>query len=255
MMPTRSKISFRKFLACAAVFMVLTGAAHLALISHQSSTGAPVEDKAQLVSPSPFLALGRERGSLAASLPKGGESGDSAPVSWLGRGTLIWETKTRTTTPFSVTTYLKARRASCYGVTSYLKMRRLDLVFEWARAQLGSRSYDGYCQKFVRIAFEIGGFKYDGASYIGSAKDAFHVFGVVRWDDAPTLDERAQIPVGATLYFNTGHWGHVGIVTKQENGVVTMIHAVGKVEEVLVSESWWEKAIGWGFQGKEQAKN
>lgn len=195
---------------------------------------------------SPFLALGRERGSLAATLPKGGESGGFTPC------------HASANAPSPLLTYLQEKRINWYNefeLIDYMHQRRIDRVIEWARSQLGDKSYHGYCQRFVRLAFEHGGFRYDGDAYIGSAKDAFREFGVVSWETTPTNSEKLLIPVGATIYFDTGRWGHVGIVTEVVsdqcgNAIVTMIHGVDRVEEIVVSENWWAKAIGWGHQGR-----
>lgn len=97
------------------------------------------------------LALGRERGSLAATLPKGGESGDFTTC---------------------------RASANATPLINYLQKKRISWYNE----------------------FEL-------IDYLGSAKDAFREFGVVRWTGIPSSAERTRIPVGATIYFDMGSIG------------------------------------------------
>lgn len=141
------------------------------------------------------------------------------------------------------------------SIIHYLRQRRLSLVIDWARTQIGSRAYNGYCQRFVRVAYEAGGFSYRGDAFIGCARDAYHTFSVEKWAKGKaSAVTKAHIPIGATLYFDTGRWGHSAIVTNKywDNGevVLVMVHAVSRVEEIEVDDGWWSKSIGWGWQGR-----
>lgn len=111
---------------------------------------------------------------------------------------------------------------------------QVDLVIAYARSELGSHKYNGYCQRFVRICYEAAGL--ESSEYIGSAKDAA--------DHWLVSTSRDNIPVGAVLYFNTGVYGHSAIYL----GNNRMIHALTRVVEQEISNGFWDLYIGWGWQ-------
>ncbi|GEM_PF-2273956 len=111
---------------------------------------------------------------------------------------------------------------------------QVDIVIAYARAKIGSRAYNGYCQRFVRVCFEAAGIEQDVGVY--SAKEASQ-----KWIVSTS---RENIPVGAVLYFNATSYGHVGIYL----GNNRMIHALHRVVESEISTNFWDLYIGWGWQ-------
>lgn len=108
-------------------------------------------------------------------------------------------------------------------------------IFATARSKIGSTSYSGYCQRFVRICYESAGLY--ASSDATTALSAWKKWGV--------SSSSENIPVGATLYFNSGSSsGHVGIYT----GNGKMVHAVSTVREETISSYWWSCYLGWGYQ-------
>lgn len=135
-----------------------------------------------------------------------------------------------------------------YAATDATKM---ELVFEYGRERLGSNRYYGYCQRLVREMYEQAGIKTPSGLVIGSAMDAWRAWCVVpHTKGEPVSDaEKRAIPIGATVYFDTGRWGHVGVVVAKTNTTVVILHALSTVREEPISASWWERYIGWGWQG------
>lgn len=113
---------------------------------------------------------------------------------------------------------------------------KLEKILAFARSQLGSSVYNGYCQKFVRHAYQAAGI-YQNV-YVGSAIEAYSKWCI--------STNRYNIPVGATLYFKSSSvYGHVGIYTGNGN----MIHGASTVREEKISDYWWNNFLGWGYQG------
>lgn len=125
---------------------------------------------------------------------------------------------------------------SCIKVNSVetYAASQVELAINRGRSLIGSHEYDGFCQRFVRICYEAAG-----------------IYG---WAESATLagnywmvsTSRQNIPVGATLYFTANsEYGHVGIYT----GNGCMIHALNGVREEKISDYWWARLRGWGYQG------
>ncbi len=108
-------------------------------------------------------------------------------------------------------------------------------IIEFGRSKIGSTEYNNYCQRFIRHCYESAGlYSQQGAS---SAIEAYELWG--------NDDIEAEIPIGACLYFDTSEYGHVAIYT----GNNQMIHGVKIVKEEQISDYYWEKFLGWGYQG------
>ena len=111
---------------------------------------------------------------------------------------------------------------------------QVDIALATGRSLIGSTAYNGYCQRFVRICYEAAGIE----GWAGSAAVAASYWMVSA--------SRNDIPVGATLYFNSDSiYGHVGIYTGGGN----ILHALSTVTEEPISDYWWDRFIGWGYQG------
>lgn len=111
---------------------------------------------------------------------------------------------------------------------------QVDLAIAYARSQLGSRKYNSFCQRFVRVCFEAAGIEQTVG--VASAKEACSLWRV--------SSSRENIPVGAVLYFDTGVYGHSAIYL----GNNRMIHALSRVVEQEISDSFWDLYMGWGWQ-------
>ncbi len=111
---------------------------------------------------------------------------------------------------------------------------QVELAIAYARSQIGSSKYNLYCQRFVRICFEAAGIT--ESSGVGSAREACESWLV--------STSRENIPVGAVLYFDTGVYAHSAIYL----GNNRMIHALSRVTEQEISNSFWDLYIGWGWQ-------
>lgn len=246
--------AIKKGIAALTALVIIIGGALSAATQNQKKTekgaAATQSQKRDIVVPiahtalghplSPFLALGRERGSLAATLPKGGESGGFSPN----------ETSPNETPSFDLISYLGERRRNYYenefDLINHLSMRRNRLsqkrttqILEWARAKIGDPNYKGLCQKFVREAYEAAGIYQNEITYC--ARDAAEL-----WIIGTDLNDA---PIGAVVWFDTGKWGHAGIISdKNGERVISMIHGVSQVEEIEIDERWRSKLIGWGFQ-------
>ena len=107
---------------------------------------------------------------------------------------------------------------------------------------LGSTAYSGYCQRFVRVAFEKAGLTGSGSA--ASALDACN-----QWRVSTSMDD---IPVGAAVYLRSKNtssagykYGHVGIYVG--NGYV--VHAVSTVKKQTLSSMLDNYTyLGWGWQ-------
>lgn len=110
---------------------------------------------------------------------------------------------------------------------------QVDIILAKARSLIGSTAYNGYCQRFVRVCYEAVGITGNVAS--ATVAGNYWIRSTSR-----------EIPVGATVYF-TGStaYGHVGIYT----GNGRMIHALGTVREEPISDYYWARYRGYGFQG------
>lgn len=111
---------------------------------------------------------------------------------------------------------------------------QVELAIAYARSQTGSSKYSTYCQRFVRVCFEAAGIT--ASTGVSSAKEACD-----KWLVSTSRD---NIPVGAVLYFDTGVYGHSAIYL----GNNRMIHALSRVTEQEISNSFWDLYIGWGWQ-------
>lgn len=111
---------------------------------------------------------------------------------------------------------------------------QVDIVIAYARSQIGSSKYSSFCQRFVRICFEAAGIEQPVA--VASAREACK-----NWMVSTSRD---NIPVGAVLYFDTGVYAHSAIYL----GNNRMIHALSRVTEQEISNSFWDLYIGWGWQ-------
>lgn len=141
--------------------------------------------------------------------------------------------------------------APCCGIAATVAAKRMELVFEYGRERLGSSRYYGYCQRLVREMYEQAGIETPSGLAIGSAMDAWRAWCVVpHTKGEPVSDaEKRAIPIGATVYFDTGRWGHVGVVVAKTDTTVVILHALATVREEPISANWWERYIGWGWQG------
>ncbi|MBR2215492.1 MAG: C40 family peptidase [Selenomonadaceae bacterium] len=109
-----------------------------------------------------------------------------------------------------------------------------------ARQYLGSREFNGYCQKFLRVVGERIG--------LPSHKTHSALTACRRW----RVSTDKNIPVGAAIYLrgkkratNGYKYGHVGIYA----GDGKVIHALATVreqslEEILETYNY----LGWGWQ-------
>lgn len=111
---------------------------------------------------------------------------------------------------------------------------QVEVAISRARNFLGSHAFDGYCQRFVRISYEYAGI----SGWAASATLAGNFWMV--------STSRENIPIGAAVYFTANSaYGHVGIYT----GNGCMIHAYDGVREEPISDYWWARFRGWGYQG------
>lgn len=114
-----------------------------------------------------------------------------------------------------------------------------ETILATARSKIGSTSYNGYCQRFVRICYESAG--------LYATSDA--ATALAAWEKWGVSTSAENIPVGATVYFASGSSsGHVGIYS----GDGKMIHALTTVCEETISSYWWSCYLGWGYQSGQQ---
>lgn len=107
---------------------------------------------------------------------------------------------------------------------------------------LGSRSFNGYCQRFVRIVSEE-----SLGLESGNAASALDAYG--KWCVSSSMD---SIPVGAAVYLRAKNhssagytYGHVGIYV----GDGYVVHAVSTVKKQSLSEMLNSYSyLGWGWQ-------
>ncbi|MFR8733444.1 MAG: NlpC/P60 family protein [Clostridium perfringens] len=114
--------------------------------------------------------------------------------------------------------------------------RKMQTIVNKAESMIGTRAYKGRCQGFVRVCYESAGIH--GSA--GSAKTAGN-----KWIVSSSRD---NIPVGATVYFNSPYspqFGHVGIYVG--NGM--MIDATDTTVKKHKIGGWWKHYRGWGYQG------
>jgi len=113
-------------------------------------------------------------------------------------------------------------------------LTQVEMIIAYARSLTGSRAYDGYCQRYVRICYEAAGI-YSNA-YISSAGQARNKWMISK--------SKENIPVGAVLYFYTSEGGHSAIYL----GNNRMIHARETVFEQEITPGFWNIYAGWGWQ-------
>ena len=119
---------------------------------------------------------------------------------------------------------------------------RQQKMADQALSMLGSTAYSGYCQRFVRVAFEKAGLTGSGSA--ASALDACN-----QWRVSTSMDD---IPVGAAVYLRSKNtssagykYGHVGVYVG--NGYV--VHAVSTVKKQTLSSMLDNyHYLGWGWQ-------
>lgn len=106
-------------------------------------------------------------------------------------------------------------------------------IINWAKQQIGTSEYNGYCQKFVRLAYEAG-------NIYGSATTATEAWR--KWCQSTS---KTNIPVGAAVYFEGTDYnvGHVALYVG--NGQV--INPAKTVYTCNLSDI--PKYRGWGWQG------
>ena len=112
-------------------------------------------------------------------------------------------------------------------------MTQAEKIISWAKKQIGTNKYNGYCQKFVRLAYEAGGI-------YGSAATATEAYK--KWC---VSSDRNNIPAGAAVYFN-GTDPSVGHVALSIGGG----RCINPAAVVYVcSISSIPNFRGWGWQG------
>lgn len=111
-----------------------------------------------------------------------------------------------------------------------------DTAIAWAKSQLGSHAYDGYCQKFVATAYQKATGDYVST---GTATNAYRRFC--------KSTSRDNVPIGAAVYFNGSNAavGHVGMYI----GNGQYIHAAGRKGVIISNLSSARNYRGWGWQG------
>ncbi len=112
-------------------------------------------------------------------------------------------------------------------------MTQAEKIISWAKKQIGTSKYSGYCQRFVRLAYEAGGI-------YGSASTATEAFN--KWCIS---SDKSNIPAGAAVYFNgtDPKIGHVALSI----GGGKCINPASTV--YICSISAIPNFRGWGWQG------
>ncbi|MHC1694310.1 MAG: peptidoglycan-binding protein [Eubacteriales bacterium] len=129
--------------------------------------------------------------------------------------------------PFTLGQYSQLTEQSSSGATAK--------IIAFAKSKLGSTAYYNYCQRFVRLSYEAGGIKSSVSA--STAYQAWKLWGV--------STSSTNIPVGATVYFNSSAAGHVGIYIGNGN----VIHASTTVRiESLSKLMGMYPYYGWGYQ-------
>lgn len=113
-------------------------------------------------------------------------------------------------------------------------LTQVELIIKYARSLTGSRAYDGYCQRFIRVCYEAAGIY--AAEYVLSSGQARK-----KWMVSASKED---IPVGAVLYFHTSAGGHSAIYL----GNNRMIHGRKTVYEQEITPGFWRIYAGWGWQ-------
>lgn len=111
-------------------------------------------------------------------------------------------------------------------------------IISWAKSKLGSSQWDGYCQKFIRQAYEAGGI-------YGNAATATEA-----WRKWCISAEKSNIPVGAVVYFNGTDpaVGHVALYIG--NGKV-----INPAKTVYICDlNNIPNYRGWGWQGGQEPR-
>ena len=112
-------------------------------------------------------------------------------------------------------------------------MTQTDKIISWAKSKLGTSQYSGYCQRFVRLAYEAGGI-------YGSASTATQAYN--KWCVSA---DKNNIPAGAAVYFK-GTDPSVGHVALSIGGG-KCINPAATV--YICSISSIPNFRGWGWQG------
>ena len=114
-------------------------------------------------------------------------------------------------------------------------IKAVDKIINWAKSQVGSSAYNGYCQRFIRLAYEKG-YIYD-KSGTATATQAYKKWCV--------STSKNNIPVGAAVYFDGTDpaVGHVGLYIGQGK----VINPESTVRIRLISDI--PNYRGWGWQG------
>ena len=115
---------------------------------------------------------------------------------------------------------------------------RANAVVNKARSMIGSKKYAGRCQAFVADMYASGTkTKRQSKSTANAAASSWIV-----------SKDKDNIPVGATVYFNSPYSpkaGHVGIYT----GNGKMIDATDSTVKEHSIGNWWKHYKGWGYNG------
>lgn len=112
-------------------------------------------------------------------------------------------------------------------------MTQTEMIISWAKKQIGTTSYSGYCQRFVRLAYQAGGIYGNAAT----ATEAYKKWCI--------SSDKSHIPAGAAVYFN-GTDPQVGHVALSIGGG-QCINPAGTV--YICSISSIPNFRGWGWQG------
>ena len=112
-------------------------------------------------------------------------------------------------------------------------MTQTEKIISWAKSKLGTSEFDGYCQRFVRLAYEAGGI-------YGSAATATQA-----WEKWCVAGDKSSVPAGAAVYFN-GTDPAVGHVALSIGGG----QCINPAKTVYIcSISSIPNFRGWGWQG------
>ncbi len=112
-------------------------------------------------------------------------------------------------------------------------MTQVEKIVSWARNRVGSGEYNGYCQRFVRLAYE-------SAGIYGTAATATEAYG--KWCISA---DKNNIPAGAAVYF-AGTEPSVGHVALSIGGGMC-VNPAKTVQECKISSI--PNFRGWGWQG------
>lgn len=112
---------------------------------------------------------------------------------------------------------------------------QVEKILEFAKSKLGSKAYDGYCQRFVRECYESAG--------IYASQTA--TTATQAWKNWKISDKKNDIPTGATVYFTgtDANVGHVAIYA----GDGYVYNPASEVKYMKMSAIKGYR--GWGWQG------